>query len=101
LEPCRARELLDVDVHQLAALRALIRAWSRAYRDDGLIVIGVHTPEFAFEHETDRVGRATAERAIGYSIAVDTSAPQIDCVAPAGGRAVAGSNPVSPAKSTC
>src|SRR3954447_933292 len=32
-----------------------IRAWSQAYRDDGLIVIGVHTPEFAFEHEIDGV----------------------------------------------
>ena len=28
-----------------------VRAWSQAYRDDGLIVIGVHTPEFSFEHE--------------------------------------------------
>jgi thiol-disulfide isomerase/thioredoxin len=27
-----------------------VRAWSQAYRDDGLIVIGVHTPEFSFEH---------------------------------------------------
>ena len=32
-----------------------VRAWSRAYRDDGLVVIGVHTPEFSFEHEPDRV----------------------------------------------
>ncbi len=30
-----------------------VRAWSQAYRDDGLIVIGVHTPEFSFEHEID------------------------------------------------
>ena len=28
-----------------------VRAWSQAYRDDGLVVIGVHTPEFSFEHE--------------------------------------------------
>jgi thiol-disulfide isomerase/thioredoxin len=28
-----------------------VRAWSQAYRDDGLIVVGVHTPEFSFEHE--------------------------------------------------
>ena len=32
-----------------------IRAWSQAYRNDGLVVIGVHTPEFSFEHEIDRV----------------------------------------------
>jgi thiol-disulfide isomerase/thioredoxin len=48
-----------------------VRAWSRAYRDDGLIVIGVHTPEFAFEHEIDGVRRATAEREIDYPVAVD------------------------------
>jgi thiol-disulfide isomerase/thioredoxin len=48
-----------------------VRAWSRAYRDDGLIVIGVHTPEFAFEHDIDGVRRATSERAIDYPVAVD------------------------------
>jgi thiol-disulfide isomerase/thioredoxin len=48
-----------------------VRAWSRAYRDDGLIVIGVHTPEFSFEHDVDGVRRATAERAIDYPVAVD------------------------------
>jgi thiol-disulfide isomerase/thioredoxin len=48
-----------------------IRAWSQAYRSDGLVVIGVHTPEFSFEHEIDRVRRATKERAIDYPVAVD------------------------------
>ena len=48
-----------------------VRAWSQAYRDDGLIVIGVHTPEFSFEHEIDRVRQATKERAIDYPVAVD------------------------------
>ena len=48
-----------------------VRAWSGAYRDDGLIVIGVHTPEFSFEHDIDEVRRATAARAIDYPIAVD------------------------------
>jgi thiol-disulfide isomerase/thioredoxin len=48
-----------------------VRAWSHAYRDDGLIVIGVHTPEFAFEHDIDGVRRATQERAIDYPVAVD------------------------------
>jgi thiol-disulfide isomerase/thioredoxin len=48
-----------------------VRAWSHAYRDDGLIVIGVHTPEFAFEHDIDGVRRAISERAIDYPIAVD------------------------------
>jgi thiol-disulfide isomerase/thioredoxin len=48
-----------------------VRAWSQAYRDDGLIVIGVHTPEFSFEHEVDRVRLATKERDIDYPVAVD------------------------------
>jgi len=48
-----------------------VRAWSRAYRDDGLVVIGVHTPEFSFEHEIDGVRQATKERAIDYPVAVD------------------------------
>jgi thiol-disulfide isomerase/thioredoxin len=48
-----------------------VRAWSQAYRDDGLVVIGVHTPEFSFEHEIDLVRKATKERAIDYPVAVD------------------------------
>jgi hypothetical protein len=48
-----------------------VRAWSQAYRDDGLVVIGVHTPEFTFEHDTDGVRQATNERAIDYPVAVD------------------------------
>jgi thiol-disulfide isomerase/thioredoxin len=48
-----------------------VRAWSQAYRNDGLVVIGVHTPEFSFEHETDRVRQATTERGIDYPVAVD------------------------------
>jgi thiol-disulfide isomerase/thioredoxin len=48
-----------------------VRAWSHAYRDDGLTVVGVHTPEFSFEHEVDGVRRATLERAIDYPVVVD------------------------------
>jgi thiol-disulfide isomerase/thioredoxin len=48
-----------------------VRAWSQAYRDDGLVAIGVHTPEFSFEHDIDRVRRATKERAIDYPVAAD------------------------------
>ncbi len=50
-----------------------VRAWSQAYRDDGLIVIGVHTPEFTFEHEIDLVRQATKEREIDYPIAADNN----------------------------
>jgi thiol-disulfide isomerase/thioredoxin len=48
-----------------------VRAWSQTYRDDGLVVIGVHTPEFSFEHEIDRVRQATKERGIDYPVALD------------------------------
>jgi thiol-disulfide isomerase/thioredoxin len=48
-----------------------VRAWSQAYRDDGLVVLGVHTPEFSFEHEIDRVRCATEEREIDYPVALD------------------------------
>jgi thiol-disulfide isomerase/thioredoxin len=48
-----------------------VRAWSQAYRDAGLVVIGVHTPEFSFEHDIDGVRRATTEREIDYPVAVD------------------------------
>jgi thiol-disulfide isomerase/thioredoxin len=48
-----------------------VRAWSKAYRDDGLIVIGVHTPEFSFEHDIDLVRQAVQTRDIDYPVAQD------------------------------
>jgi thiol-disulfide isomerase/thioredoxin len=48
-----------------------VRAWSQAYREDGLIVIGVHTPEFSFEHELERVRLATEQMDIDYPVALD------------------------------
>jgi hypothetical protein len=48
-----------------------VRAWWQAYRGDGLVVIGIHTPEFSFEHEIDGVRQATRGRGIDYPVAVD------------------------------
>jgi thiol-disulfide isomerase/thioredoxin len=48
-----------------------VRAWSERYRDAGLLVIGVHTPEFTFEHDLENVRRATASMKVGYPVAVD------------------------------
>jgi thiol-disulfide isomerase/thioredoxin len=48
-----------------------VRAWSQAYRDDGLVVVGVHTPEFSFEHDLDLVRKATQDRGIDYPVAAD------------------------------
>jgi thiol-disulfide isomerase/thioredoxin len=49
-----------------------VREWSRAYRDDGLVVIGVHTPEFSFEHDVDLIRTAIDVRDIDYPVAVDS-----------------------------
>src|SRR5262245_60667196 len=48
-----------------------IRAWAAKYRDHGLVVIGVHTPEFGFEHDLDNVRQAMKAMRVGYPIAVD------------------------------
>jgi thiol-disulfide isomerase/thioredoxin len=48
-----------------------VRAWSQAYRNDGLVVIGVHTPEFSFEHDIEAVRQATKEREVDYPVALD------------------------------
>ncbi|PSH57619.1 cytochrome c biogenesis protein DipZ [Phyllobacterium sophorae] len=48
-----------------------IRAWAEKYKDQGLVVIGVHSPEFAFEKKIDNVKRAIGEFQIGYPVAVD------------------------------
>jgi hypothetical protein len=48
-----------------------IRAWNATYRDQGLVVVGVHTPEFEVEHDLDNVRRAIGALGIDYPIAVD------------------------------
>jgi len=48
-----------------------VEAWYRAYRRDGLVVVGVHTPEFAFEHVVGNVRAAAATLGVTYPIAVD------------------------------
>ena len=49
-----------------------VRAWSEKYRDDGLVVLGVHTPEFEVERGVEHIRRATKEMRIDYPIAVDS-----------------------------
>ncbi|CCM76092.1 cytochrome c biogenesis protein DipZ [Rhizobium mesoamericanum] len=48
-----------------------LRAWAEKYRDQGLVVIGVHSPEFAFEKRIDNVRQAMDEFQIGYPVAID------------------------------
>lgn len=48
-----------------------LRDWSKRYRDDGLIVIGVHAPEFAFERDRSTVERAVRRMELDFPIALD------------------------------
>jgi len=50
-----------------------IRAWDMKYRSRGLVVIGVHTPEFAFEHDPENVCQAVKETGIDYPVAIDSN----------------------------
>jgi thiol-disulfide isomerase/thioredoxin len=50
-----------------------LRAWAEKYRDRGLVVIGVHSPEFGFEKDLDNVRRASQALRVGYPIAVDSN----------------------------
>jgi thiol-disulfide isomerase/thioredoxin len=49
-----------------------VRAWAEKYKDRGLVVIGVHTPEFSFEKIPENVHREIAELDIHYPVAVDS-----------------------------
>jgi thiol-disulfide isomerase/thioredoxin len=48
-----------------------VRAWAEKYTDHGLVVIGVHTPEFGFEHDLDNVRWALKDMRVDYPVAVD------------------------------
>ena len=48
-----------------------LREWAEKYGDDGLVVIGVHTPEFSFEHNHDNVRWATRELRVDYPVVID------------------------------
>ena len=48
-----------------------VRAWAEKYRDKGLIVIGVHAPEFGFEHQLPNVRWGTEHFRVDYPVAVD------------------------------
>lgn len=48
-----------------------VRDWAQSYKNAGLVTIGIHTPEFPFEHNLANVRRATAEMKVDYPVAVD------------------------------
>jgi len=49
-----------------------VRAWAERYKDQGLVVIGVHTPEFDIEKDIERVSPSDEEMRIDYPIAIDS-----------------------------
>jgi thiol-disulfide isomerase/thioredoxin len=50
---------------------AYVRAWADTYREAGLVVVGVHTPEFPFERDVENVRRAVSEMNVSYPVALD------------------------------
>jgi thiol-disulfide isomerase/thioredoxin len=48
-----------------------VRAWAEKYKDQGLVVIGVHAPEFQFERNVDNVRRAVTDMKLAYPVAID------------------------------
>jgi thiol-disulfide isomerase/thioredoxin len=79
-EPLTAAELRGrvvlVDIWTYSCvnwLRTLpyVSAWAERYRDRGLVVVGVHCPEFGFEHDLDNVRHATRELGVAYPVVID------------------------------
>ena len=60
-------------------LRALpyVRAWAQKYKDHGMVVIGVHAPEFAFEKDIDNVRRAMRDLGVRYPVALDNNSERV------------------------
>jgi hypothetical protein len=48
-----------------------VSAWGERYRDRGLVVVGVHAPEFGFEHDLENVRRAAGELGVRYPVVID------------------------------
>ncbi len=68
--------LVDIWTYScINCLRTLpyLKAWAQKYRDQGLVVIGVHAPEFAFERNVDNVKKAIHDLNIDYPVAVDNN----------------------------
>lgn len=63
------------DYSCINCIRAIpyVRAWADKYRDSGLVVIGVHTPEFDIEKQTPNVQKAVTKFGITYPVAIDSN----------------------------
>ena len=81
-KPLKAKELKGkvvlVDFWTYSCINCLravpyVRAWADKYKDDGLVVIGVHSPEFEFEGEMPNVQKAVKKFGITYPVALDSN----------------------------
>jgi thiol-disulfide isomerase/thioredoxin len=75
LAELRGRPLL-IDFWDYTCLNCLrtlpyVKEWHRRYKDNGLVVVGVHAPEFSFAHNVENVRRAVAGQALEYAIVLD------------------------------
>lgn len=77
LEDLRGRVVL-LDFWTYACINCLrslpyVQAWAEKYRDSGLVVIGVHAPEFAFERDEGNVRRAVRDLGVNYPVVLDNN----------------------------
>jgi len=75
LEQLRGKVVL-VDFWTYSCINCLrtlpaVRAWARTYASQGLVVIGVHAPEFEFEHDPQRVRQALVDQQVDWPVAID------------------------------
>ena len=75
LEQLRGKVVL-VDFWTYSCINCLrtlpaVRAWARTYASQGLVVVGVHAPEFEFEHDPQRVRQALADQHVDWPVALD------------------------------
>ena len=69
----RARQRLDLCGINCRHVLPYVKVWAAKYRSAGLVVVGVHTPELAFERVTANVRQAVQNYGISYPVAVDTN----------------------------
>ena len=75
LEQLRGKVVL-VDFWTYSCINCLrtlpaVRAWARTYASQGLVVVGVHAPEFEFEHDPQRVRKALLDQHVDWPVAID------------------------------
>lgn len=77
LEARRSGKIVLVDFWTYSCINCIntfphLNAWWDTYEDDGLVIVGVHTPEFRFERDVDNIRQATERHGLDHPIAVDS-----------------------------